>query len=323
VSSSLSPLDVGSRKIAIVDDCEDNIAVLEHLLKRMGYTDIVSFNDSMRVLPICEEKGIVPDLFLLDVMMPKLNGIELAQKIKAESLFSRGAIIFVTAREMDDTLEKCFEVGGVDFVSKPISMIELRCRLMRAFEMQDIQRRLLLQNEELRLCTLTDPLTDVFNRRYLDRRLDEECAKSQRYQHELSFLMLDLDNFKRVNDECGHPTGDRVLRQLADILKDAVRSTDLVARYGGEEFSVMLTGTSLERALESADRIRQRVELTDFLPEREDLKVTVSIGVASHKFCGGGGVERLVAAADAALYDAKKQGKNRALAYKGDSENPI
>ena len=251
--------------------------------------------------------------------MPNISGIELAKLIKAVESLKHSDIIFVTAREMDDTLEKCFQVGAVDFVSKPISMIELRCRLMRVFEMQDIQRRLLIQNEELRKCSLTDALTGVYNRRFLDMRLEEECAKSDRYSYEMSFLMLDLDDFKQINDQWGHPIGDRVLTQLAEILNDAVRSTDMVARYGGEEFSIILTGTPLAHALDTAERIRRRVEGFNFMPEAKGKAVTVSIGVASNLICSGG-PQRLVSAADHALYRAKAQGKNKVIAFSGDPE---
>ena len=307
-------LQVGGRKIAIVDDCEDNIIVLVLFLKRMGYKDVVTFKDPLEVIPYFEMNQFAPDLFLLDVMMPSLSGLDLAKRINAVDHLKHASLMFITSREKDETLERCFEVGAVDFLSKPISMVELRCRLARVFEMQDIQRRLLIQNEELRKCSLTDALTGVFNRRYLDIRLNEECAKSDRYSYELSFLMLDLDNFKQINDEYGHPIGDRVLTQLAEILLEAVRSTDMVARYGGEEFSVILTGTPLAHALDTAERIRRKVEEFNFLPEVKDKVITISIGVASNLICAGG-PQRLVEAADHALYRAKSQGKNRVLPF--------
>lgn len=315
-----SSLQVGGRKIAIVDDCEDNTAILVLFLKRIGYQDVVSFKNPLEVLPYCDLHQFFPDLFLLDVMMSSLSGIDLAKRIKSLDHLKHSAVMFITSKEKDETLEQCFDAGAIDFLPKPICEVELRCRLARVFEMQDIQRRLLIQNEELRKCSLTDGLTGVYNRRYLDIRLSEECAKSDRYSYELSFLMLDLDNFKQINDEYGHPIGDRVLKQLANILLEAVRSTDMVARYGGEEFSVILTGTPLDHALDTAERIRKTVEESDFLPEVNGKRLTISIGVASNLICAAG-PQTLVSAADHALYQAKAQGKNKVLAFSGDTNN--
>ena len=189
----------GGRKIVVVDDSDDNIVLFKHPLKKIGYDDVVYFTSSSDALESCRNLGISPDLFILDVMMPGIDGLSLAKMIKSDERMKEASIIFITARELDSTLEECFGVGGADFVSKPISLIELRCRLTRVFEMQDMHRRLRLQNEELRVCTITDALTGAFNRRYLDRRLEEEVAKSARYQRELSFLMLDLDRFKAMS----------------------------------------------------------------------------------------------------------------------------
>jgi diguanylate cyclase (GGDEF)-like protein len=314
--SEFTPPD-GGRKIVVVDDSDDNIALFQHLLPRMGYRDVEYFLDGREALVACQHGGLRPDLFLLDVLMPEIDGLGMAKKIKADEVMGEAAIVFITGRELDETLEECFEVGGADFVSKPISMIELRCRLMRVFEMQDLTRRLRIKNQELKMCTITDALTGVFNRRYLDQRLGEEVAKSLRYRHELSFLMLDLDHFKEVNDRLGHPVGDRVLRRCGEILKEMVRSTDLVARYGGEEFSIMLTGTPLKQAMETAERIRCRIEEECFLPELGDRDVTVSIGVAT-VLSGDLDAKALMESADEALYEVKKLGRNRVLSLAPD-----
>lgn len=303
--------EVGRRNIVIVDDHEDNILVLKHLLERIGFKDIVTFLESDKVIPALNNSGGLVDLFLLDVMMPKLDGISLARMIRNDQRFKDVGIVFVTAKDMNNTLEDCFSVGGTDFVNKPISLIELRCRLSKVFELQDAQIRLQRQNEELTRCSLTDGLTSLYNRRFLDHRLDEECAKSSRYQHQMSFLMMDLDHFKRINDNYGHQVGDRVLVQLAEILTEQVRSTDMVARYGGEEFCVLLTGTPLVKATETAERIRQRVQDTRLLPESDE-DVTISIGVVSHSPAITGSDE-LVSLADNALYEAKENGRNKVV----------
>jgi len=304
----------GGRKVVIVDDNEQNITVLSHLLKRVGYDDITSFLDPLKAIPGCLPMEEAPDLFLLDVMMPGIDGINLARSILKEDKLKDSSIIFVTARDRDQTLESCFDVGGADFITKPISLIELRCRLQKVFALQDAERTLLIQKEELLKTSLTDSLTGLSNRRYLNQRLEEECAKSDRYGHELCFMMIDLDHFKGVNDEFGHPIGDRVLIQLSKILQSAVRSTDMVSRFGGEEFCIMLTGTPEEKAFETADRIRQMVDEEEFLPETDKRDVTMSAGVASYTKVGGG-MEKLIKVADDALYEAKQAGRNKVVIH--------
>ena len=300
------------RKIVIVDDNKENIMVLSHLLKRVGYDDLVTFLDPLKVVSACLEMEDTPDLFLLDVMMPGIDGISLARALMKEETLKDAYLIFVTARDRDQTLESCFEVGGADFITKPISLIEIRCRLQKVFALQDAERTLLVQQEDLRKSSLTDALTGLHNRRYLNERLEEECAKSDRYGHELCFMMVDLDHFKGVNDRFGHPVGDRALIQLAKILSAAVRSTDMVARFGGEEFCIVLTGTPEEMAFETADRIRKMVEDEVFLPEADDRDVTMSAGVASYRKVGGG-MENLLKVADDALYEAKLSGRNKVI----------
>ena len=166
--------------------------------------------------------------------------------------------------------------------------------------------------------TFTDPLTGVFNRRYLDRRLNEEVATARRYGSPLSVLLLDLDNFKQINDEHGHQIGDQVLIAAGGIVASELRASDVLARYGGEEFLVIAPHTALLKAAELAERLRKRVEDHDFRLQNESgkvvkLRLTISIGVASF---GDGidNVDRLVHAADENLYRAKREGRNRVVA---------
>jgi diguanylate cyclase (GGDEF)-like protein len=177
----------------------------------------------------------------------------------------------------------------------------------------DVMRISLLERE-----TFTDPLTGVFNRRYLDRRLNEEVATARRYGLPLSVLLLDLDNFKQINDEQGHQIGDQVLIAAGGIVSSELRASDILARYGGEEFLVIAPHTALLKAAEQAERLRNRVENHDFRLQNESgkvvkLRLTISIGVASF---GDGldNVDRLVYAADENLYRAKREGRNRVVA---------
>lgn len=176
----------------------------------------------------------------------------------------------------------------------------------------DLQRIDALEAENV-----TDPLTKVYNRRYLDRRLEEEFARSKRYALDLSVLMLDVDHFKRVNDTYGHPAGDAVLSTLGSLLKTSFRDLDIVARYGGEEFLVICTNTAIDGAALVAERVRQlieshQIEISDGSGASQTIQIRISIGVAGLS-ASIGSKEELVQAADQALYRAKQEGRNRVI----------
>lgn len=185
----------------------------------------------------------------------------------------------------------------------------------------DLRRIDLLEAENI-----TDPLTKVYNRRYLDRRLEEEVARSTRYSHDLSVLMLDIDYFKRINDTYGHQAGDATLSALSSLFKTSLRDLDVVARYGGEEFLVICTNTAIDGAALVAERLRQLVEshpveITDGSGERKNIQVRISIGAAGL----GASIdskENLVQAADRALYRAKREGRNRVVIGTGEVNEP-
>jgi len=188
----------------------------------------------------------------------------------------------------------------------------------------------LLRIDFLEAENITDPLTKVYNRRYLDRRLDEEVARAKRYALELSVLMLDIDHFKRVNDTYGHQAGDVTLTTLCSLVKNSLRDLDVVARYGGEEFLVICTNTNINGAALVAERIRQlieshQVEITNGSGARQTIQISISIGVAGL----GASVdskEKLVQAADQALYRAKEEGRNRvivSMAEARESAKPV
>ncbi len=174
-----------------------------------------------------------------------------------------------------------------------------------------------INRERLVISGLTDPLTELHNRRYLDRRLDEELARANRYKQPMSCLFVDADNFKQINDNFGHKAGDIALRELASRIRSQLRTNDIATRYGGEEFALLLPQTALEEALLLAERIRLEVAATPIsLPDGTKIRLTVSIGVSEtlpmlgkthHKELG----EHLLANADEAVYLAKTNGRNR------------
>lgn len=178
----------------------------------------------------------------------------------------------------------------------------------------DIRRVTLLEHENI-----TDPLVGIYNRRYLDRRLGEECARAQRYALPLSVLLIDIDHFKRINDTYGHQVGDLVLSYLGKLLVQAIRGSDMVARYGGEEIVIVAPHTSLSSAGGLAERLRQHVETDALVLASQangprEIRITVSIGVASLSREAADG-QTLIHHADEALYRAKQEGRNRIVMH--------
>jgi diguanylate cyclase (GGDEF)-like protein len=167
---------------------------------------------------------------------------------------------------------------------------------------------------------ITDSLTDVFNRMHLYSRLEEEVYQAMRYQHPLSCLMLDIDNFKEVNDKFGHLVGDAILKEFASVIKGDIRKSDLLARYGGDEFVILMPHVDLEGALRNAERIREKIAKYVFLADDKRVKLTLSIGASSIKDLTLSNPEALLSYADTALLEAKKRGGNSIVLYKADED---
>jgi diguanylate cyclase (GGDEF)-like protein len=207
------------------------------------------------------------------------------------------------------------KIGGGGYYKADLNMIELVApQIALALERAAWQHRA----NQFQLMSITDPLTGLHNRRYLEARLTEELNRSKRYDHPMSFMMIDIDDFKLYNDLNGHQAGDRALEITAQCLKSTLRKVDVASRYGGEEFTILLPQTTLEEAGAIADRLRRKIMSTRF-PHGESQPlgaVTISIGLSSFS-PSLDSVEAIVRAADRALYHAKSHGKNRAYAYQG------
>jgi len=165
-------------------------------------------------------------------------------------------------------------------------------------------------NEELRTLAILDPLTKMYNRRYLNEYLAHQVPLARRLGQSISFLSMDLDRFKDINDRFGHPEGDRIIVKTSDLIRTSVREYDLLFRYGGEEFLVVLVNTEMADALEIAERIRENVEQGDF--GLSDRKVTLSIGLSA--IPADGDLQSALSTADHRLYAAKAAGRNRCVA---------
>lgn len=287
------------------------------------------FADSMEVLDAPDGRRgleqafkIRPDLLLLDLRMPGLDGIAVAQQLKSDSRTRAIPIVVLSARRDTESKVEAFSAGADDYMTKPFEVQEVEARvrsMLRKREallnMELTVRDLTSTNERLEQLLMVDEKTGLYNFREFQRRLKAEWSRAERYGVPLSLVFFDLDHFKEINDTLGHPAGDKILAEFSMLATGGARANDIAARYGGEEFAVILPHTELEMALRVAERIRRAVDAFTFNADEKPTHVTVSGGVATYP--GGKGIDSmdaLVRSADAALYRAKDEGRNRVVA---------
>jgi len=312
-------------RILVVDDHEDNIELLRARLEAWGY-EVETAKDGQEALDAVSAKP--PDLILLDVMMPSVDGNEVARRIKQNPALPFIPIIMQTALDSTESKVEGLEAGADDYITKPIEFAELKARLRSMLrikrlqeELEERERQLLEANERLRHMSRTDALTGLENRRSIEREMDTMFAHGERLAEPLACVMCDLDRFKSVNDEYGHQAGDAVLKQFAAMLKKAAREIDVVGRYGGEEFIVLLPGTVPDAAVTFAERVRKEVEANTFVFAGGSLRRTVSFGVAGWPHPRIGDCDQLVRATDDAMYVAKETGRNRVVRFESEEFN--
>jgi diguanylate cyclase (GGDEF)-like protein len=312
-------------RILIVDDHEDNVDLLRTRLEAWGYaTDSAADGDIALKMVVANP----PDLILLDVMMPTIDGTEVARRIKENKSLPFIPIIMQTALDAPEHKVAGLGAGADDYITKPIEFSELGARVKSMLRIKRLQEELEQKtnelaeaNQQLLRVSQTDGLTSLANRRHIEERLNEMFGHSLRLNEPLSCVMCDIDKFKVVNDTHGHQAGDAVLRQFAKILKTEAREIDRIGRYGGEEFLLLLPGTVLDAAVTFAERVRKAVEEHTFTFDGGSLKRTASFGVAGWPHPAIGHSETLVKMADDALYVAKETGRNKVVRFAGDEFN--
>jgi two-component system cell cycle response regulator len=250
-----------------------------------------------------------PDLVLLDVVMPRVDGYKVAQLLKHEGRFV--PIIMLTGLDDLDSKRRGLAAGADEFLTKPVHPLELQIRVSSMLRIKRLADQLAAANARLSELAMTDALTGLANRRAVLDRLSHEFARAQRYRKFIACIMVDIDHFKRINDVHGHPVGDRVIANVAAALRKTIRVTDLAGRYGGEEFVIVVIETGLEGAIRLGERLRRQVA-RGFLDAPELPSVTISVGVATTELSVES-PEALVARADQALYRAKREGRDRVV----------
>ena len=307
------------KRILVVDDHEDNIELLRARLEARGY-EVEGANDGQAALDAV--RRVCPDLILLDVMMPKMDGIEVVRRLKANAELPFIPVIMQTALDSTENKVEGLDAGADDYITKPINFAELEARVNSLLRIKALQtdlaareRELSELNDKLRLISLTDGLTEVENRRSLELHLHEMWQHSMRLHEPIALIICDIDKFKAVNDNYGHQAGDSVLKEFAQLLKSEAREIDRVGRYGGEEFLLILSGTVLDAAVTFAERLREKVEGHTFSYAGGTLRRTMSCGVAAAPHPRVKDQEALLRASDDALYVAKETGRNRVVRF--------
>lgn len=329
---SIEYFDKGS--ILIVDDNPINLGTLFDFLTNAGFKVLVAEDGESGI----EKANYArPDVILLDVIMPGIDGFETCRRLKANESTQEIPVIFMTALSQTAVVVKGFELGAVDYITKPTQQEIVLARVATHLTIQRLRRSLQEQNARLqqeikhrqqaeaelqkanheltRIATL-DGLTQIANRRRFDECLDRAWHILLREQMPLCLLLCDVDFFKLYNDSKGHQAGDDCLQQVAQSIKKSVkRPADLAARYGGEEFAVILPNTHAEGAVQVAQEIRMSVKALSIIHPQSPISdyVTLSVGVSCTIPCHDTSVEDLIAVADGALYQAKHLGRDRVV----------
>jgi diguanylate cyclase (GGDEF)-like protein len=294
--------DSKKNSVLIVDDENPNIMALTHILGP-EYT-VYQVKNGQETVETAEK--YLPDVILLDVIMPEIDGYSVIKELKNNEKTRDIPVIIVAGQKNVDDEEKGLALGASDYIIKPFSPAIVRMRVRN-------QIKLLNQLRMIELLSLLDQLTSIPNRRGLDNRMDMEWIRAIRENTSLSFLLMDVDNFKSYNDNFGHQQGDRVLQSVAKTIAQSLsRPGDYAARWGGEEFAVLLPNTDLSGALIIAEKIRNNISSMGIsCMDGEETKVTISIGVNTKIPQRANSLTEFIADADKALYRAKENGKNR------------
>ena len=303
-------------KILLAEDSKSMMLTTAAIIRQSGHEILQAFN-GIEALELYQSEK--PDLLLLDVEMPKLSGYEVAQKIRSKSSNTWVPIIFLTSHKDDEHLSQGIAAGGDDYLIKPVSSVVLNAKLnamQRIYEMQtkllSLTDELQQTNQELSLSANTDPLTGAKNRLYMEESLEREWVRCMRSKTELSMLVVDLDNFKTLNDTNGHQAGDNCLIEIVKIINNHLnRSTDVLCRYGGDEFIIILPDTDENYAMKIAEKIRHHVEeFSNQFEISNPVDIRASIGCATYIPDEKLTADELLTYADKALYAAKEKGRN-------------
>lgn len=301
-------------EVLLVEDSRTQALKFQLMLESHGYHVRVAQNglEAMNML-LNSQTSIV----ISDWIMPEMDGSELCRAIRKHDFGNYLYIILLTAKDSKNDIIEGLEAGADDYLTKPVDDAELIARLTTAERVIRLESSLKQRNKEIALLSITDPLTRVFNRGYLNDNLPKAFKRAIRYQQNLSIIICDIDHFKSVNDRYGHQVGDSVLKSIVNELNSSLRrDLDWMARYGGEEFLLVLPETDLNGATAAAERFRSKVAGLVVHTDGQDIQLTASFGIAAINHEGDKSyltTDDLMKAADRCLYLAKERGRNRCI----------
>jgi len=303
--------------VLIAEDNPVSRKLLEKTLVKAGY-EVVCMENGRKALEKFNDRFF--PIVLTDWMMPEMDGVQLCRAIRANVSAASGYvfIILLTAKDSKGDIITGLEGGADDYLTKPFHPGELIARLNTARRILELEKSLRKANKEIKILSITDPLTRAYNRAYLNDHLPQEIKRSIRYNRPFSLILCDIDHFKKVNDTLGHLAGDQALKKAVESIRKSIRSdVDWIARFGGEEFMIILPETDIKGATLLGERLRAEISRIAIEFEGKKTSITASFGVS-----GFGpstpdkkiSPDSMIAVADAALYQAKKEGRNRVKA---------
>jgi two-component system cell cycle response regulator len=303
--------------ILIAEDDPMFRRILQHWLESWGYSVSIA-EDGTQAWEILRGEN-PPSMMILDWVMPGMDGLELCRRTRSSRCGPYQYILLVTARDRTPDVVRGLDAGADDYLTKPFDKNELHARLRVGTRMLALQRDLLSAQEKLRFQATHDALTGLWNRGAVLDQLRTEIERTHRTRSSLGVLMLDVDHFKVINDTHGHLAGDAVLEQIAQRIAGATRAYDILGRYGGEEFLILLPTCDRDQTQSGAERIRAAIAAQPFAAAETLIPLTVSLGATVAPICGQSETE-ILSIADAALYEAKSAGRNRAAMRISHSE---
>ena len=299
------------RKVLVIDDGQANLVLLKAHLGSMGLVVLLADKAADGLKLAVDQQ---PDIILLDIMMPDIDGFEACRRLKTDVRTSSIPVIFVSAKDQSEDKISGLKLGAIDYITKPFNKGELQARISIVLQMIELQERLLLLAN-------TDELTGLANRRHFFEILEREILQAKLRGGSIAVMMFDIDHFKNVNDNYGHLNGDRILQQLGKILNENIYPLDIAVRYGGEEFVILMPGMPVEIAAQRADKLRLIIDKYHWEVSNQPISVTCSVGITV--FDGTNAVDpyELIRKADDALYAAKHRGRNCVVSYDQISPN--
>lgn len=284
------------KTIMVVEDTESNIDMMMAILKEF---DVIPATSGADALELLEEEKV--DLILLDILMPEMDGFEVCRRLKSDPVSKDIPVIFITAKTDEESIEEAYEIGGIDYVTKPFKPRELLARVKTQLKLQNMLR-------ELEFLATRDSLTGIYNR----RKFFELAQQMYDRYDDVYAVMIDVDHFKRINDEYGHDAGDVALKKITTAIQNLLPKESIFGRMGGEEFVILMQCASIDQAIAEVEKARIAVSEVELISKNTAVRCTISNGIA-HKGDNTNSLDGLLQEADAALYNAKNSGRNKAI----------